>query len=113
MSADGILIPNLHKALLVACKRLTRYSTTNEIDLMVKTLLELQEELNEFTDIQFKNLKTKTEEQVVEWFWATFSLFDLDPFYFEFSKIKPGKKLTNVPKSILNKWQYGLNAKDK
>lgn len=58
----------------------------------------------------YKSIKKDTEQQVVKWFWATDSIFSLEPFYFEENHFPKGKLHKDEPLKKENQYQYGIDT---
>ncbi len=71
----------------------------------------LQAEFSEASQF-YQKLKTETEQEVVNWFWATDNVFDLEPFYFETYHFPKGRKLKDEPLDKDNKYHYGVNSEN-
>ncbi|GIM48610.1 hypothetical protein [Capnocytophaga stomatis] len=74
------------------------------------------EELNKLfkkAQNEYRTLKENIESQVVRWFWASNTMFRLDPFWFEQNRYSKGKILKEEPtKNRQYAIQYGVNATD-
>ncbi|TDG36417.1 hypothetical protein EZJ43_07820 [Pedobacter changchengzhani] len=58
----------------------------------------------------YKTIKKSIEKYVVSWFWATDSIFDLEPFYFEQNRFSKGRIKKAEPIKKENQYQYGIDA---
>jgi hypothetical protein len=71
----------------------------------------LQKQFAELAN-SYNAIKQATEAQTVKWLWASDSIFDMEPFYFEEHKFSRGKILKDTPINKANKFHYGYDAKD-
>lgn len=60
----------------------------------------------------YKTIKKNIEQKVVSWFWATDSIVDLEPFYFEQNRFSKGKIHKTEPTKKENQYQYGIDKND-
>lgn len=60
----------------------------------------------------YQSIKANIENQVVHWFWATNSIFELEPFYLEQNRFPKGKILKEKPSNTTNKICYGVDNND-
>ena len=75
----------------------------------MKNIEQLQETF--FTaQTHYKTIKKSVEQQVISWFWATDSIFDLEPFYFEQNGFPKGRIHKNEPVKKEEQYQYGVDA---
>jgi hypothetical protein len=74
----------------------------------MRDLQQLQEQFLK-TEKLYKEIKAATEANILTWFWATDSIFKLEPFYFEQHRFPKGKRLLKEPAKRANKYHYGLN----
>ena len=60
---------------------------------------------------QFKAIKQECESKVESWFWASFALYSLEPYYFEKNQkhFPKGKIFKKEPTNKKNKWLYGVD----
>ena len=61
---------------------------------------------------QYAKLNRQCEGQVVRWRWATGSMFELQPFYFERNRFKRGRWLKSEPKRKKGQYLYGYDDQD-
>lgn len=57
----------------------------------------------------YQPIKANIENQVAQWFWATNSIFELEPFYLEQNRFPKGKILKEKPSNTTNKICYGID----
>lgn len=75
---------------------------------MMKNIAILQEKFSK-AQKNYKAIKENTEQKVVSWFWATNSILDLEPFYFEQNRFSKGKIHKTEPAKKENQYQYGVD----
>ncbi len=57
----------------------------------------------------YHTIKQDTELKVVQWFWATDTIFSLEPFYFEENRFSKGRIHKIEPAKKENQYQYGVD----
>ncbi|MGO9112501.1 MAG: hypothetical protein ACLP9L_24995 [Thermoguttaceae bacterium] len=63
---------------------------------------------------RYSALKKTCEAQVTRWEWATFWLYDMEPFCRERNRISRGKRLKTKPTTIKSGMhQYGFDASNR
>lgn len=76
----------------------------------MKHIEELKQLFNKAQN-DYQTLKSNIESQVVRWFWASNTMFRLNPFWFEENRYSKGKILKEEPtKNRQYAVQYGVNA---
>lgn len=73
-------------------------------------IVDLKTKIKQFTKADFEQLKSETESQVAEWFWATSDLYSPEPFHYESNNWARGRKLKEAPAKKAHHHYYGLNA---
>ena len=68
----------------------------------METIHKLQTQFTQASN-RYKTLKKETQDNVVQWFWASSWLLSLEPFYFEQHKFSKGRILKEEPENKKNK----------
>ena len=74
----------------------------------METIHKLQTQFTQASN-RYKTLRKETQDNVVQWFWASSWLLSLEPFYFEQHKFSKGRILKEEPENKKNKLQYGID----
>ena len=71
----------------------------------------LEQRFNELSErSHYKDIKTRTDSQVVHWRWATGPRFQLDPFHAEKYRLPKGRWLAAEPAIDHYKYLHGFNS---
>lgn len=67
----------------------------------------------ETAETQYAELKQQAQAQVVNWRWATDSMFDIEPYFNEAHRTPKGKWLDHQPETFNQEYCYGYDAHDR
>jgi hypothetical protein len=58
---------------------------------------------------EYNTIKELCESKIVNWQWATFDIFSLQPYFFERNNFKKGRLLKREPNILINKVKIGFD----